>query len=446
MQGLARVMFAAVAVALAACADINTISRRTSLPGDGKAIHLDAQQRLVIFDKMDKFCAEPSPDAFAAYASSLGLGASVPSQGTASLAQAMQSSAGSIGLRTQSITLMRDALYRMCEAYMKGSLGPAQVAALLARSQDLTAVILAVEQLTGAVAANQVILTGTSGAGASASLLSNNQLLDAAQKDEAAKQKELQEATKERDAAKTAVDTQNAKVAQAQAAFNQATQPNSTVPQDERARLKADLETRKADLEKAEARHSAAEADVKTKEALLAESKRVRETIENARNAALTNAVATTTTSGQFSIPVQRKELSKEATKAIAKSVEAMVKEVLEKDYTDESCMALMTNTPNDLKTEEQKESWKSARTLCVELMIIQAEAKKAKTVATVTKFAPDTSTERIRAALANNPALRDKLRDWLRRNGLEVGTTSFIYGGAYSEQRKRAIRELNIP
>ena len=119
----------AVAVMLSACADLQTIGRRTALPNNnasdpyGVAIHLDANQRLVIVQGQ-KYCAEPSPDAFAAYAASLGLGISAPTQGAASAAQALQSSAGSIGLRTQSITLMRDALYRMCEAANNANLNP----------------------------------------------------------------------------------------------------------------------------------------------------------------------------------------------------------------------------------------------------------------------------------------------------------------------------------
>lgn len=58
---------------------------------------------------------------------------------------------------------MRDALNRMCEAYGNGAIGEAQVVTLLNRSQDLTAVIFAVEQLTGAVTANQFAVTGSSG-------------------------------------------------------------------------------------------------------------------------------------------------------------------------------------------------------------------------------------------------------------------------------------------
>lgn len=176
---------------MTACADLQTVGRTTRLPllvdannskvEPGVAIHLDAQQRLVLA-RGEKYCAEPSPDALAAYASSLGFGVSAPGQGAASLAQALQSSAGSIGLRTQSITLMRDALYRMCEAANNGDLNRLEVAMFLRRSQDLTAAVLAIEQLTGAVVAQQVILTGNANAAAAASLLSNQAAVEEAGK------------------------------------------------------------------------------------------------------------------------------------------------------------------------------------------------------------------------------------------------------------------------
>src|SRR6266851_2808607 len=92
------------------CANITTLDRRTELPAraakepEGLAIHLDAKQRLV-FSGPRGVCAEPSPDALSAVASSFGAGISVPSQGAGSVAQALQESAASIGLRTQSITL-----------------------------------------------------------------------------------------------------------------------------------------------------------------------------------------------------------------------------------------------------------------------------------------------------------------------------------------------------
>ncbi|MSP21035.1 MAG: hypothetical protein EXQ93_05865 [Alphaproteobacteria bacterium] len=196
-------LIAAAALSMAACANTNTIDRRTLLNGndakDGIAIHLDAQQR-VVMARATTYCAEPSPDGLNAYAASLGIGGGVPTQGEATLAQPVQNSAASIGLRTQSITLMRDALYRVCEGFANGALGQVGATTLMARSQDLTAVVLAIEQLTGAVTASQVVLTGTAGANATATIVNNQGNLEAATKNVKLNRKAVVEAQTRRDA------------------------------------------------------------------------------------------------------------------------------------------------------------------------------------------------------------------------------------------------------
>lgn len=134
----------AVALIITGCANISTIDRRTTLPpiqggfvtgtgpgpfssagqgAGGLAIHLDAPQRLA-FAKDNFICAEPSPDALQAYAQSFSGGFNIPGTATAQVAQAFATSAGSIGLRTQSITLMRDHLYRICEASYNNQITP----------------------------------------------------------------------------------------------------------------------------------------------------------------------------------------------------------------------------------------------------------------------------------------------------------------------------------
>ncbi len=47
---------------------------------------------------------------------------------------------------------------------------------------------------------------------------------------------------------------------------------------------------------------------------------------------------------------------------------------------------------------------------------------------------------------LAKDATLRRRLRDWLRRNGLDVSVTALLYGNEYTSLRERAIRELAIP
>lgn len=158
------IVLIAVIVPLAGCrtkANRLTVERTTEIPSrdtkKGIAVHLDAQQR-VLLSNAQGFCAEPSPDAFSAYVASIGLKAGKPDEDSLIFANSLTSISSNLGLRTQSITLMRDALYRICEATNNNSIQKWETASLLRQSQDLTAVVLAVEQLTGAVMAKPIVL------------------------------------------------------------------------------------------------------------------------------------------------------------------------------------------------------------------------------------------------------------------------------------------------
>lgn len=341
---------------LMSCATLQTVGRRTQIE-ELKAIHLDAQQRLVFVKpkaaetnadmraKRYIYCAEPSPDALASYAASLGLSTISPSQNELSLAAALQSPTGSIGLRTQSITLMRDALYRICEAYNNGALNEPLVAALLQRSQDLTAVVLAVEQLTGAVAANQVILTPHSSASASANLLSQQQALDQAERDVQTKQEDVVQKKKT--------------VEQKEEEYKQAT-----------AAASADTENaeKEAAAKRTQTELAAAREELKQAERRLEEATEVRDAIRASREVAITNTNAENRSSGQFSTLVQRRQLSDEAATAIAESVENLVTKVLEKPYTKNACLIYLSSDAYQEQKPDEKTNDVFARE-CVDLL-----------------------------------------------------------------------------
>ena len=337
--------------------------------GGAIAIHLDAQQRLVLVTARG-YCAEPSPDALSAYVATLGLGAATPSEAAASFASALQGSVASIGLRTQSITLMRDALYRMCEAANNGKLDELQVARFLRRSQDLTAVVLAIEQLTGVVAANQVILTPQSSADASANLVANQQLLDqarqtvethkqavkAAQDELAAAQLIRNNAKAENDNKQTAYKVANEKAnasdtsptntpgspPQEPAPENPSQKPAAEGPKetDRLSQLEAEAKEAKSALETAEKLVKGAKSHLALVKQRLKDAEEVLKVIETSRNAALTNATSDTQSSGQFSSMQQRNKLDQGSTEAISKAVTKMVSEVLAKDDTAELCVS----------------------------------------------------------------------------------------------------------
>ena len=316
---------------LTACADLFTVHDVTEIPNRGdktkinaRAIHLDAQQRLVIATAHG-YCAEPSPDALASYAASLGFDLDLFNQGSGSLAQALKNDAASIGLRTQSITLMRDALYRMCEASNNGHLDKTEVAAFLRRSQDLTAVVLAIEQLTGAVAANQVILSPSAKAGASANLVSNHQLLDHMEKNVEEKEKAVNDAQSNFNTAMSNKDEAENKKNQTEPPL----EPSEKSQADETfSNAEEQVKTAKDELEAAQER--------------LKEAKKVRDKIKALRDAALTNTTAETAGTEQFSTVIQREPLSKEATEAISKAVQGMVENVLGKSYTPDVCLSYL--------------------------------------------------------------------------------------------------------
>jgi hypothetical protein len=73
-------------------------------------------------------------------------------------------SAANIGLRTQSIQILRDGFYRLCEAYMNG-LSEEQYTIMLRRYQTNMVALLAIEQLTGAVKGGDAVISASAGSG-----------------------------------------------------------------------------------------------------------------------------------------------------------------------------------------------------------------------------------------------------------------------------------------
>lgn len=150
---------------MAGCANLDSIYR--GLDVNGKAVAVDVKQRAIFSaDAPAKavLCAEPSPDALASYGASVSTTLSKATGDQAQIAAALAEQAVSIGLRTQSIQLMRDTMYRACEAYLSGGITAEQLYLLQRRFQNLTLGLLAIEQLTGAVKAEQAALTTSSGA------------------------------------------------------------------------------------------------------------------------------------------------------------------------------------------------------------------------------------------------------------------------------------------
>jgi hypothetical protein len=341
----------AAALILAGCANIHTVSRDTSAPWgqkQAKAIHLDAQQRIVVF-AAERYCAEPSPDALAAYAAALGLtGSRLPKQSLAASA-ALNSAAGSIGLRTQSITLMRDTLYRTCEAAMNGYLSDEQVAILMARSQDLTAVVLAIEQLTGAVAAPPITLNTGGNSSAASTLLANAQAVAAARDTEAKAKATRDEAEGKRSSTFTALESSKLET---QRLRQQATDD----PTDANKQALAAQQTRQASdqaaFDTADDAFNQANKNHQLHLQTLEQISKVHDSSVNTTTAAVSSGANMGTT-------VYHSSLTDQSTQHISTTVKELVTLMLHKDYFADACMANLMK-PSLTKRIEDRLSVKS--------------------------------------------------------------------------------------
>lgn len=186
----------AIVVTMSGCSIITerkTVTRPFD-PSTGRGRLIDAKQRAIISLKRDVIssdgqpmiddsgrrvtdvvvCAEPSPDALQATAAALGGQASGKLlDGLLNVSGSTAESAASIGLRTQTIQLLRDAYFRLCEGYLNDGIDAIAYDILQRRFQSQIVALLAVEQLTGAVKAQQVAVTtsAASDAGAQAALI-----------------------------------------------------------------------------------------------------------------------------------------------------------------------------------------------------------------------------------------------------------------------------------
>lgn len=205
---LAVVSLAGV-LGLSGCAAATHFNKEVGLnaTGSDNATYSDAKQRVVVSkqmkvrgvdpngklfeDQMRVFCAEPSPDALSAIAATLGLDVALSKGDKAALTSSLSEGAANIGVRTAALQVLRDITYRDCEAYANGGVTPFGLETLQRRFQSSMVSILAVEQLTGAVRAPNLVLLGntTPADGAAIVKLAENvtatrDKLDKAKKDE----------------------------------------------------------------------------------------------------------------------------------------------------------------------------------------------------------------------------------------------------------------------
>ncbi|SFU54278.1 hypothetical protein [Pseudoduganella namucuonensis] len=162
-----------VGALLSSCAEFTTSTKNVDLRSQSLA--LDVKQRVVISQSRSEvgqslsvICAEPSPDALTVIGASAGISLNRGSGTSGSFATALSESGAFVGLRTQSIQLLRDAMYRLCEGYASGAVTQPDFAAMQRRYQSTMMGLIAIEQLTGPVVASQALLIASADAKAGA--------------------------------------------------------------------------------------------------------------------------------------------------------------------------------------------------------------------------------------------------------------------------------------
>ena len=175
-----------LALLLGGCGNGGSKIFETKDLGETRVIGTSAEIRLVIstpvtYDKgrikpKRVICAEPSPDIVKAVQSAFGFGASLgvniigqgSGQGALSISDARAESAAQLGERLATIQLLRDGLYRACEAYANGAFSEVTYAVLLSRYDDTMISMLMGELAAGAFGRSLATLSGSAVSSASA--------------------------------------------------------------------------------------------------------------------------------------------------------------------------------------------------------------------------------------------------------------------------------------
>ncbi|GEM_PF-2247281 len=188
-SAFARVVLLCVAAMLPACGDLNVASQPIAA---NSALITQADTRVISttqasLDPLGKnrpaqiTCAEPSPDIAKAVDKAFGAGGNVtfningaqPTsdqvvQIAAAVSRSRSEAVAQLGERLASIQLLRDGLYRACEAYQNGALSPISYALVLSRYGDTLVTLLGSELIAGEFGRSGAAIGGSASASANA--------------------------------------------------------------------------------------------------------------------------------------------------------------------------------------------------------------------------------------------------------------------------------------
>lgn len=181
------------ALMVTGCANLNSIYRNKTVIDDQanslRAVTTDARQRSVLVSSRTdgiRVCAEQAPDVFAVL--SAGANAQGSLQGakgdpaaSAQIAAAMSEQASAIQ-RTQTVNLLAQSFYRTCERWLSGAIDGDEFIVQSMRDQRTMMVVLAIEQLTGAVRTPSAVVISAGPASATSDTKTAQQLAEAKKK------------------------------------------------------------------------------------------------------------------------------------------------------------------------------------------------------------------------------------------------------------------------
>lgn len=325
---------ACVVLLFGCSANYSAIHRSEALDRTDRLVTQDAKQKAILRQVRSEdgtltTCIEPSPDALSVFAATASGNLTTPQQLTAAFGGTRSESGANIGLRTQTITILRDQGYRICEAFANSGISYIDYAQLLRRNQILTTASLAIEQLTGAVVGPSAAI------GASASLEVDQAAVSAAADKVAAQEKAV--ATQQAVVNGKVADEAKAKSASEDAAAK------AKAKKDELDKLPADDPKRPAvqkeydDLMKAEQKaatdYATAQQAIRTEQTKLEGEKRALNTLNQTLNEARNPEHKSRTASTLNGAYVVSKDIP-----GVANAVENIVDLAFSKSYIFDLC------------------------------------------------------------------------------------------------------------
>ena len=351
IEALVVVLFAA---SVGGCASMTHYNQERTT-GSNKAIFVDAKQRGVYSVKKTKtngnnsiswegICAEPAPDAISSLAATLGVDLTVTDKGKLGVSHSITEGVSSIGLRTAAIEALRDIMYRNCEAYALGGISDIGIETLQRRFQSTMVAILAIEQLTGAVRAPTVILTGASSAGSPDAIVDLTNKTEVARKSlDDAKSAEAKAKEKYDSAVASRKDTEK-KIVDGKVEAERIR--TLKTPTEEEKKKLAEYDELTKTLTKNKEAEDTSKKEHEASQETTKGRKQAYDALDASRMAALTGG-GKANTSGQIEAIGTKPAISDEAAKAVSSAVVNIVKTTLELQFSRELCTTLLGQFPN---------------------------------------------------------------------------------------------------